>query len=298
MKIQTRSQALPGTVPLPSGPDVQRHTEILPTAAPETFFDGRIHKFRLESAILPDDRDVWVYLPEQYAAQPDRHFPVLYLHDGQNLFDPKTSYVPGHTWRAHTTADRLASEGRIEPLILVGVENTGVRRMAEYTPTEDFKMGGGEGSEYGRLLIEELKPFVDRSFRTKPEAEATGIGGSSLGGLISLYLALRHPEVFGLAAVLSPSLWWDQRSILAEVKRLNDRPEVRLWLDMGTAEGAVHLRDTDQLHRMLLRLGWRDEVNLAYRRVANGLHTEDAWADRFDKVLLFLFRAEDDFEHR
>ncbi|WP_089408103.1 alpha/beta hydrolase [Granulicella rosea] len=255
-------------------------------------------KFRLHSAILPDDRDVSIYLPPQYALEPGRRFPVLYLHDGQNLFDPETSYIPGHTWRAHTAADRLAEAGLIEPVILVGVDNTGVRRMAEYTPTEDYKMGGGDGDRYGRLLVEELKPWVDRTLRTRADADSTGIGGSSLGGLISLHLALRHPEIFGRAAIISPSIWWDQRSILSEVRQLKKRPNLRLWLDIGTAEGARHVRDTALLHRLLVGLGWRDEVDLAYRTIPDGVHSEDAWADRFDSVLLFLYPAKSVFEHR
>ena len=290
LKIQTETRLSPATPATSAAP---RRLSILPLPGPEGDFDDRMLRFRLASAILPDARNVSIYLPPQYAGEPERRFPVLYLHDGQNLFDPHTSYIPGHTWRAHTTADRLTAEGLIEPVILIGVDNTGARRMAEYTPTEDYKLGGGEGDAYGRLLIEELKPFVDRSFRTRPEAASTAIGGSSLGGLISLHLALRHPEVFGRAAVLSPSIWWDRRSILAEVRRLTGKLDLRLWLDMGTAEGATHLRDTDQLHRLLIARGWRDEVDLAYRRVENGLHTEDAWADRLDKILVFLFRNEE-----
>jgi enterochelin esterase-like enzyme len=102
--------------------------------------------YEFHSEILPDDRTVQVYLPPQYMEQGDRRFPVLYLHDGQNLFDGRTSYIPGRTWNANTTADRLALEEEIEPVILVGVANTGLRRMAEYTPTRDMRMGGGEGS--------------------------------------------------------------------------------------------------------------------------------------------------------
>jgi predicted alpha/beta superfamily hydrolase len=158
------------------------------------------------SEILPDDRAVSVYLPPQYLEQKERHFPVLYLQDGQNLFDGRTSYITGKTWNANKTADRLTEAGEIEPLILVGIANTGLRRMAEYTPTRDFKMGGGEGRSYGRLLIEELKPWIDRTYRTLPEAKDTGLGGSSLGGLISLYVGFAHPEVFGKLAVMSPSV--------------------------------------------------------------------------------------------
>jgi predicted alpha/beta superfamily hydrolase len=246
---------------------------------------------QFHSRFLPDHRDIEVYLPEAYISEPTRRFPVFYLHDGQNLFDGRTSYLPEHTWQAHTTADRLTREGRIEPLILVGINNTGLRRVAEYTPTRDPRLRGGDGDRYGRLLVEELKPLIDRTFRTLPGTAHTGLGGSSLGGLISLYLGFSYPEVFGKLAVLSPSLWWDNRSILRTVSEGRVRPELRLWLDMGTAEGLRHLRDTDLLHRRLLDRGWRDGVDLQYLRVPNGLHNEDAWAARFDQVLRFLFPA-------
>jgi predicted alpha/beta superfamily hydrolase len=243
------------------------------------------------SRILPDDRAVSVYLPPQYMEDEQRRFPVLYLQDGQNLFDGRTSYLAGRTWNANTTADRLTEEGAIEPLILVGVANTGLRRMAEYTPTRDFKMGGGEGRSYGRLLMEELKPMIDRAYRTQPEPKNTGVGGSSLGGLISLYLGFAHPEVFGKVAVMSPSLWWDHRSILNAINQQATKPDLRIWLDMGTAEGARHLRDADMLERLLLQRGWKSGVDLVYVKAQGAVHDERAWSDRFGDVLRFLFPA-------
>jgi enterochelin esterase-like enzyme len=278
-----------------------------PAAPGELDDNPRYQTFLLHSRFLPnpETRCVRVYLPEAYAADPSRHFPVFYLHDGQNLFDPRTSYLPGRTWRAHTTADRLTREGRIQPLILVGIDNTGVRRMAEYTPTRDPMRGGGEGELYGRLLVEELLPLITQRFRLLDGAANTGLGGSSLGGLISLALGLEYPQVFGRLAVLSPSIWWNNRSVLewlsrrvpSRASRIRPRfapeppdfPHPRIWLDMGTAEGLRHLRDADTLHRRLLERGWRDNIDLHYLRVPGGLHDEDAWAARFDRVLEFLF---------
>jgi predicted alpha/beta superfamily hydrolase len=249
----------------------------------------RYKVFQFHSEILPDDRAVSVYLPVQYMEEKERRFPVLYLHDGQNLFDGRTSYIAGRTWNAHTTADRLTDQGEIEPLILVGIANTGLRRMAEYTPTRDYKMGGGEGRSYGRLLIEELKPLIDRSYRTSRGPENTGVGGSSLGGLISLYLGFAHPEVFGKVAVMSPSLWWDHRSILNAINDQATKPDLRIWLDMGTAEGLRHLRDTDMLERILLKRGWRSGIDLNYVKAQGAVHDERAWSERFGDVLRFLF---------
>ena len=249
----------------------------------------QVHEFHSE--ILPDDRMVRVYLPPQYLEETERRFPVFYLHDGQNLFDGRTSYIAGKTWHAHTTADRLTLEGQIEPVILVGIANTGLRRMAEYTPTRDFKLGGGEGRSYGRLLVEELKPLIDRSYRTLPGAQDTGLGGSSLGGLISLYLGWEHPEVFGRLAVMSPSLWWDHRSIFSVINQPGPKPELKIWLDMGTAEGGRHVRDADMLDQMLVKRGWRSGVDLAYVKAEGAVHDEQAWAERFGDVLRFLFPA-------
>ncbi|NYF80541.1 alpha/beta hydrolase [Granulicella arctica] len=251
----------------------------------------RLETWHLHSQALPDPgyRPILVYLPEQYYSEPHRRFPVFYLHDGQNLFDGRTSYVAGRTWQAHTAADNLNAAGEIEPVILVGIANTGTRRMAEYTPTRDPKMGGGEGRKYGRLLIDELKPFIDRTYRTRTGPHDTGLGGSSLGGLISLFLGLEHPSVFGKLAVMSPSIWWDHRSILNSVNQAHPRPDLRIWLDMGTAEGARHVRDTDHLHRLLLRLGWQEGKDLAYTEAPGAVHDEAAWAQRFPNALRFLF---------
>jgi predicted alpha/beta superfamily hydrolase len=241
------------------------------------------------SRYLPDDRDIRIYLPQAYLTEPTRHFPVFYLHDGQNLFDGRTSYIAGHTWQAHLTADVLTAAGRIEPLILVGVDNTGLRRMAEYTPVRDPRLGGGEGPLYGRLLADELKPCIDAHLRTLTDPANTGLGGSSLGGLVSLALGLAQPQVFGSLAVLSPSIWWANRAILHTAGQSDPHPRPRIWLDMGTAEGLQHLRDCDLLHNRLEAKGWRKADTLSYLRVLNGLHNEDAWAARFGQVLEFLF---------
>ncbi len=269
---------------------------------------------QFHSAYLPDDRDISVWLPPVYGTEPAQRFPVLYLHDGQNLFDPHTAYVPGHTWCAHATADRLTREQLIQPLILVGVNNTGHRRMAEYTPTRDWRHGGGQGPLYARLLVDELKPLIDASLRTCTGPADTGLAGSSLGGLISLSIGLDYPQVFGKLGVLSPSVWWDHRAILSRIGPESagrprvlppfrrhapatapatvwtpERPRPKIWLDMGMSEGLRHLRDADLLHQRLLTRGWQDDVDLRYVRVPGGLHNEDAWSRRFDRVLEWLF---------
>ena len=278
----------PGQEP---GPEQDRHQDD-DTSSGDPLLSGRYEVHQFHSEILGNDRDVSVYLPAAYGQDPDRRFPVFYLHDGQNLFDSRKSYIPGCTWRAHITADSLTEAGITRPVILVGVANTGLGRMAEYTPTRDFRMGGGNGRNYGLLLKDELKPVIDSRFRTLTGLADTGLGGSSLGGLITLYLGLEFPSVFGKLAVMSPSLWWNHRSLLSMAFRIRPRPEAKIWLDMGTSEGIRHLRDADMLYRTLLQQGWEAGVDLAYARVEGGLHNEEAWAQRFGDVLRFLFPAE------
>ncbi len=267
--------------------------DLIPAAVanPELAANPRYLLRTLRHSSIPSDRTIAIYLPEAYLAEPDRRFPVFYLHDGQNLFDGTTSYLPGRTWRAHTTADRLTEQECIEPLILVGIANAGDGRMPEYTPEADPQLGGGLGPLYGQLLIHDLKPLIDQQFRTLPDARHTALGGSSLGGLISLFLALEHRDLFGRIAVISPSIWWNGRSILRLARRAAPDPALSIWLDIGTAEGSHHLRDTDLLFSILVERGWESGRDLTYQRILGGLHNEDAWADRFSDILAFLFPA-------
>ena len=252
----------------------------------------RVHRgFR--SRILPDARDLIVYLPPGYDAEPERSYPVLYLNDGQNLFDPQTSYVKGKTWMVREHADAAIEAGEVEPLVIVGVYNTGDRRLAEYTHERDWQMGGGEADSYGALLMLELMPWIAAHYRVRVEREFTGLGGSSLGGLVSLYLGLKNSESFGRLAVLSPSVWWNHKSILGIVSEraplLEHRP--RIWLDAGDHEGRMTLKDAQQLAQRLRDSGWTDGENLHFERVRGGTHEEASWATRVRPMLRFLFPA-------
>lgn len=240
---------------------------------------------------LPDDRDITVYLPPGYDAAPDTRYPVLYLHDGQNLFQPDRAFVKGQHWRAGETATALIEQGALAPLIIVGIDNAGARRLHEYTPTFDRRRGGGGADAYGRLIVEELKPFIDARYRTLTEAAHTGLGGSSLGGLVSLYLGLQRPDVFRRIAVMSPSVWWDRRTILRNVRDAVPRPPLRIWVDIGTREGRHHVDNTRLLKVGLAKAGWVEGTDLQYEEVPDATHSEAAWADRFGRVLTFLFAA-------
>ena len=238
-------------------------------------------------------RDLIVYVPPEYEESPDRLYPVLYMQDGQNLFDPSTSYVQGRTWEMREHADEAIEASELQPLIIVGIYNTGERRISEYTPEPDRKMGGGDAEDYGLMLTRELMPWVAKNFRVQPDRDATGVGGSSLGGLVTLYLGLRHPAQFGKLAVMSPSVWWNNKSILGYV---NERaPEIwerpRMWLDVGDREGKRALADVEALNKRLRVNGWRPEESLHYERIHGGTHDEAAWAKRVRPMLTFLFPA-------
>ncbi len=241
------------------------------------------------SQFLPDDRNVIVYLPPNYDQQ-DRRYPVLYMHDGQNLFDPETSFVRGRTWQFGEHTDQLILAGEIEPLIVVGIYNT-PRRLEEYTHARDRRMGGGEAHKYGQLLVEELKPQIDGLYRTLIDEANTGMGGSSLGGLVSLFLGLEHAETFGKLAVMSPSIWWNHKSILGYVNEYDGPPWPKIWLDVGDGEGRRVHADVDLLYQRLKTNGWKPEVNIHYQLAVGGTHDEAAWAARVGDMLRFLFPA-------
>ncbi|HNV72976.1 MAG TPA: alpha/beta hydrolase-fold protein, partial [Candidatus Ozemobacteraceae bacterium] len=177
----------------------------------------RYHR-RFVSKHLGNSRSLAVYLPPQYESEPQRRFPVLYMHDGQNLFDVATAFA-GVEWGADKTAQRLIEAGRLEPLIIVGIYNN-EDRLNEYAPISELsRQAGGRGADYARFVVEEVKPFIDHTYRTLPQPEHTGVAGSSLGGLISLYLGLEYPHVFSRLGVISPALWWGRQWILSQARR-------------------------------------------------------------------------------
>jgi predicted alpha/beta superfamily hydrolase len=254
--------------------------------------DIRLHR-NFHSRFLAADRDIIVYLPPGYEQDKKRRYPVLYLHDGQNLFDGATSFIPGMEWRVDETAQALITAGEIKPLIVVGIYNAGKDRVDEYTPTVDSGVKqGGRADAYGRMLVEELKPFIDSEYRTRRGARATGLGGSSLGGLVSLYLGLKYPHVFGRLAVVSPSVWWDNQKIIREVQALGRRLPLRIWMDMGTKESRNPADATNAaraLRDALVAKGWKENLDLKYFEAAGAEHNERAWSERVAPMLKFLF---------
>jgi predicted alpha/beta superfamily hydrolase len=215
------------------------------------------------------------------------------MHDGQNLMNVKTAAF-GVEWGVDETAQRLVEAGQMEPIIIVGVYNT-EDRIPEYTHLSNAPYGGGRADDYGRLLVDVVKPLIDAAYRTKPEAQYTGVAGSSLGGLVSMYFGLTHSNTFTRLGVVSPSVWWANRDI---VTRVNDTPSklpLRIWLDIGTNEdGTVEdsqrtVEDTRLLRDALAAKGWVLDTDLKYLEAQGARHNEAAWAARTEQILKFLY---------
>lgn len=242
------------------------------------------------SDLLGDDRRLVVYLPPGYRTDEGRRYPVLYMQDGQNLFDGRTSYVPGQHWHLNEAADNLIREGAVEPLIIVGVYNGGERRIGEYTPTVDRSFrAGGRADLYGRMLADELKPYVDATYRTRPGREQTGVGGSSLGGLVSLYLGLARSDTFGRVIAMSPSLWWDGCWLLRNLDSVARGPKSKVWVDAGTLEGANTDCHAEALADALAARGYEPGEDVEFMRAEGARHCERDWAHRVHQGLRFTF---------
>jgi predicted alpha/beta superfamily hydrolase len=262
---------------------------------PKHTLTGNIKRHRrFSSEILGNRRDVLVYLPRDYRRFSRQRYPVLYLHDGQNIFDAATSFA-GVEWSVDETAERLIQRKLIEPLIIVAVANTGEERIDEYAPSPaaifesalEERRSLGLGRDYGRFLIEELKPYIDKKYRTKGEAEFTGLGGSSMGGLVTMALGLWFPNAFTRLLVISPALWWDDQLIVRMVEKLDGKLPLKIWLDTGTNE--IGWERAQTLRDALIEKGWQLHNDLHYMEMKGGEHNEIAWGMRVDPALRFLF---------
>ena len=234
-------------------------------------------------------RRVWVYLPPDYAASQKR-YPVLYMHDGQNVFDAATSYAG--EWGVDESLDSLFAAG--DPgVIVVAVDHGLQHRMNEYSPWTHPQAGGGEGDAYVEFLVRTLKPWVDQRYRTQPGPESTGVMGSSMGGLISLYAALRHPEVFGRVGVFSPSLWFSG-SAFTLARAAAPRPGQRWYFASGGSEGPpenpdVVVEGQQMMIDTLAAAGFARGTQLIGVGPADGKHSEWFWRREFPAAYRWLF---------
>jgi predicted alpha/beta superfamily hydrolase len=256
--------------------------------------DLRLHEFR--SRIFRNTRMLRVWLPPRYDAPGNetRHYPVLYLNDGQNLFDRATAFA-GVEWQVDETADRLIRQELIPPLIIVGIDNAQSDRIKEFLPYRSFHppVLRPQGKRYPSFLMDEVMPFVYERYRIARGPENTGLGGSSLGALISLYTVTERPGVFGRLLLESPSLFVSNRRILKHSRRWRLWPE-KVFLAMGTREAGREdkdkqvVEDVRELERILRRAGM-DESRLLVKIDKGATHNEGEWAKRFPDALSFLF---------
>lgn len=253
---------------------------------------GDVRYHEVHSKTLGNTRQVWVYLPPGYAQDAEKNYPVVYAMDGQNLFERGTAFGCKE-WGMDEAAQRAMTQGSMQEAIIVAVSSNGqADRMKEYSPVPDPKHKGGGAPDFAKFLKTELKPMIDGAYRTEATRENTAVLGSSMGGLVSLYLGLAHADTFGLIGALSPSLWWAQQHMLEEWKTNPpvQRPE-KIWMDMGdreddddgNANGVPDVLDhTRALKDVLASQG---QSGLMYHEIPGADHSEAAWAGRIQHVL-------------
>ena len=260
--------------------------------APRISRNGRYWLIRGLNFLGLSDRNVVVYTPAAYDDDISQRFAVLYMHDGQNLFDPNDAAY-GVAWEVDDTVDSMVASGGIPPVIVVAIDNS-PERLSDYSPDPDPYYGGGQGDTYADALVQVIKPFIDAHFRTLPERPYTSVMGSSMGGLISLHLAMRYPEVFGRVACVSPSLWWNSGSALQRFSSYTGLLPIRLWLDAGNLEGDyddpsnLRFDDLSNLRDLALGKGAQLGHDLGYLEAIGGSHNEASWATRLPAILRYL----------
>ena len=246
----------------------------------------QVSTFILEAPQLETQKKIWVYLPKDYQDS-EKSYPVIYMHDGQNLFDDKTSYVG--EWKV----DEYLEVINDNESIIIGIEHGGVKRIEELTPFPNEKYGGGKADDYLRFVIENLKPYVDSNYRTLIDKAHTTIWGSSLGGLISLYAVIKYPETFGKAGVFSPAIWINKVEMFEFVKNSEIDPEKKIYFLVGEEEG-----DTKEFQMEIVK-DQHDMVDLLKEKgiqlnniidivIPNGHHNETLWSDNFPEAYQWL----------
>jgi predicted alpha/beta superfamily hydrolase len=235
------------------------------------------YHYNFKSNFLEQSRTIIVWLPPGYKKNVEKFYPVLYAHDGQNVFDPKTSYI-GYEWQLDETSSRLIRKGKMEEIIIVAIYNT-PDRLEEYSDSE-------KGNNYMKFIVDELVPFIDSNYRSFKDRYNTATIGSSLGGLISLLLAWKHSETFSKAACLSSSFYYDNYKIFKMIEDYSGiKKDLKIYLDSG--EDGKH--DAQKMFTLLSAKGFiiGDDIDYFYDYGAN--HSELAWANRLERPLLFLF---------
>jgi len=233
---------------------------------------------------LDRKRKIWIYLPPDYDNS-QKSYPVIYMHDGQNLFDNATSYVG--EWEVDETLNKIFNENR-NGFIVIGINNGGVIRMDEYSPWKNKKYGGGEGDAYIDFITKDLKSYVDKRYRTLSDKENTAIIGSSMGGLISYYAGLKYPEIYGKVGVFSPSFWFSKSSFEYAKKR-SKIINTKMYFLIGDQEGKNEVRDMEKMISLMKNNGFPNN-NMFKKIIPNGQHNEALWRDNLKDAVLWLFK--------
>lgn len=251
------------------------------TNAQESTASKQVTTFTIDAPQLKSSKKIWIYLPKNYNIS-TKKFPVLYMHDAQNLFDSKTSYVG--EWNIDETLDSINAQ-----IIVVGIEHGNEKRMEELTPYKNEKYGGGNADNYLEFIVKTLKPQIDKNYRTKTEAKNTCIMGSSLGGLVSFYGALKYPKVFGKVGCFSPSFWFNRKEIF-ELMEQTKSYKTKIYFLCGDNEGDEDMvRD---LNAMEFQVNSKrcECMNLNKKIIEkDGKHNEKLWREGFKKAYLWLF---------
>lgn len=232
---------------------------------------------------LNTTRRIWIYLPPGYSSSNDR-YPVLYMHDAQNLFDVETAF--SEEWEVDESLDELYTQMGFE-LIVVGIDNGGASRIDEYTPFPHPQYGGGNANAYLDFLVTDLKPYIDSHYRTRPEPGFNGLMGSSLGGLVSHYGALRHPDVFAKAGVFSPSFWFNDQIYFYAADHANIS-DSRMYFMCGDNESTSMVGDMEGMIGLMQQNSFPPE-DLNSKIVNGGTHNEWLWRQEFKQAVLWLF---------
>lgn len=243
---------------------------------------------------LDRNRQVAVYLPAGYDQDVSRRYPVIYMFDGQNLFDPMTSFCGD--WEMDLVVDEMVAMGEVQPFISVGIYNGGEHRISEQSPwPEPYYESQGEADAYLEWVLGPLKTEMDRRFRTHPDAANTGVGGSSMGGLTALYAGFRYPDGFGRMLAMSPSLWFARGKIFDYIAATPAKPGgSKIYLDFGAHEmragpGTRLLRDARIMKELLISVGYEPDGDLLWVEDPTGIHNEACWNARLPEALRFLF---------
>jgi predicted alpha/beta superfamily hydrolase len=240
---------------------------------------------------LQRTRRIWIYLPPGYH-ESKKNYPVLYMHDGQNLFSDASSF--SGEWGVDETLEKLIANKKLPKMIVVGIDNSEYR-LSEYTPF-GFDYHGHEvipeAEQYGKFLIETLKPYIDENYRTKRGRRHTGVAGSSMGGLVSTYLAVKYQDVFSKVGALSSSFGVCRDEMIKYIEHNPKEYPIRFWLDMGSEEaGNMELTENQiPVINALLQAGWKDGKEVKFEVYEGATHNERYWRARFDEVLMYLFK--------